>query len=117
MASNRDSSAEEAEPPSSPKTIYKDPDGGRQRFLLELELVHCLANPTYIHCIAVASSFLSFFQKSNSRNAMAYPANKDLIASLPPVTMTAAASAPSPVPSPATQARIEKEGWVTPTFF
>lgn len=33
-----------------PKSIYKDPDDGRQRFLLELEFVQCLANPTYIHC-------------------------------------------------------------------
>ncbi|KAJ0764582.1 putative transcription regulator SOH1 family [Helianthus annuus] len=35
---------------SSPKKVYKDPDDGRQRFLLELEFVQCLANPTYIHC-------------------------------------------------------------------
>lgn len=33
-----------------PRSLYKDPDGGRQRFLLELEFVQCLANPTYIHC-------------------------------------------------------------------
>ncbi|KAK4845375.1 hypothetical protein QYF36_004258 [Acer negundo] len=38
--------------PSSPKSIYKDPDDGRQRFLLELEFVQCLANPTYIHYLA-----------------------------------------------------------------
>ncbi|WVZ75387.1 hypothetical protein U9M48_023443 [Paspalum notatum var. saurae] len=31
---------------------YKDPDDGRQRFLLELEFVQCLANPTYIHYLA-----------------------------------------------------------------
>jgi mediator of RNA polymerase II transcription subunit 31 len=30
--------------------LYKDPDDGRQRFLLELEFIQCLANPTYIHC-------------------------------------------------------------------
>ena len=30
--------------------LYKDPDNGSQRFLLELEFVQCLANPTYIHC-------------------------------------------------------------------
>jgi hypothetical protein len=36
--------------------IYKDPDDGRQRFLLELEFVQCLANPTYIHC-----RFIKFF--------------------------------------------------------
>ncbi|KAK3033216.1 hypothetical protein RJ639_033096 [Escallonia herrerae] len=35
-----------------PKSIYKDPDDGRQRFLLELEFVQCLANPTYIHYLA-----------------------------------------------------------------
>ncbi|XP_038685219.1 mediator of RNA polymerase II transcription subunit 31 isoform X2 [Tripterygium wilfordii] len=38
--------------PSSPKNMYKDPDDGRQRFLLELEFVQCLANPTYIHYLA-----------------------------------------------------------------
>ncbi|RDY09394.1 Mediator of RNA polymerase II transcription subunit 31 [Mucuna pruriens] len=38
--------------PSSPKNIYKDPDDGRQRFLLELEFLQCLANPTYIHYLA-----------------------------------------------------------------
>ncbi|KAL6531193.1 Polyadenylate-binding protein 1 [Orobanche hederae] len=34
------------------KNVYKDPDDGRQRFLLELEFVQCLANPTYIHYLA-----------------------------------------------------------------
>ncbi|PKA58890.1 Mediator of RNA polymerase II transcription subunit 31 [Apostasia shenzhenica] len=38
--------------PSAPKHPYKDPDDGRQRFLLELEFVQCLANPTYIHYLA-----------------------------------------------------------------
>ncbi|XP_011003574.1 PREDICTED: mediator of RNA polymerase II transcription subunit 31-like [Populus euphratica] len=38
--------------PRKPKKIYKDPDDGRQRFLLELEFVQCLANPTYIHYLA-----------------------------------------------------------------
>ncbi|KAL4200559.1 hypothetical protein AMTRI_Chr02g211780 [Amborella trichopoda] len=37
---------------SKPKDLYKDPDDGRQRFLLELEFVQCLANPTYIHYLA-----------------------------------------------------------------
>ncbi|KAG0461748.1 hypothetical protein HPP92_020224 [Vanilla planifolia] len=37
---------------SAPKHPYKDPDDGRQRFLLELEFVQCLANPTYIHYLA-----------------------------------------------------------------
>lgn len=32
--------------------MYKDPDDGRQRFLLELEFIQCLANPTYIHYLA-----------------------------------------------------------------
>ncbi|KAG6425820.1 hypothetical protein SASPL_110025 [Salvia splendens] len=41
---------EVANPPSPPTNVYKDPDDGRQRFLLELEFVQCLANPTYIHC-------------------------------------------------------------------
>ncbi|CAN8252397.1 unnamed protein product [Cochlearia groenlandica] len=34
------------------KNAYKDPDDGRQRFLLELEFMQCLANPTYIHYLA-----------------------------------------------------------------
>ncbi|KAK6794193.1 hypothetical protein AABB24_005401 [Solanum stoloniferum] len=37
---------------SPQKSVYKDPDDGRQRFLLELEFVQCLANPTYIHYLA-----------------------------------------------------------------
>ncbi|KAK6121750.1 hypothetical protein DH2020_044513 [Rehmannia glutinosa] len=54
MASDEDSPMELTNPPSScrPKNIYKDPDDGRQRFLLELEFVQCLANPTYIHYLA-----------------------------------------------------------------
>lgn len=36
----------------SSKHLYKDPDDGRQRFLLELEFVQCLANPAYIHYLA-----------------------------------------------------------------
>ncbi|XP_009792230.1 mediator of RNA polymerase II transcription subunit 31 [Nicotiana sylvestris] len=44
---------ESAKSASSPqKSVYKDPDDGRQRFLLELEFVQCLANPTYIHYLA-----------------------------------------------------------------
>lgn len=39
---------------------YKDPDDGRQRFLLELEFVQCLANPTYIHCMVLSTSSPSF---------------------------------------------------------
>ncbi|KAK3447406.1 mediator of RNA polymerase II transcription subunit 31 [Eucalyptus grandis] len=38
--------------PSSPKNVLKEDDGGRRRFLLELEFVQCLANPTYIHYLA-----------------------------------------------------------------
>ncbi|WOK98932.1 hypothetical protein Cni_G07644 [Canna indica] len=34
------------------KNPYKDPDDGRQRFLLELEFIQCLSNPTYIHYLA-----------------------------------------------------------------
>ena len=30
------------------KSGYQDPDDGRQRFLLELEIRSCLINPTYI---------------------------------------------------------------------
>ncbi|KAM7491795.1 hypothetical protein LguiA_034716 [Lonicera macranthoides] len=52
MSSNQDSDDSATTTPSSPKSIYKDPDDGRQRFLLELEFVQCLANPTYIHYLA-----------------------------------------------------------------
>ncbi|KAJ7971147.1 Mediator of RNA polymerase II transcription subunit 31 [Quillaja saponaria] len=52
MSSNKDSDDASDSNPSSPKNIYKDPDDGRQRFLLELEFVQCLANPTYIHYLA-----------------------------------------------------------------
>lgn len=44
-----------------PKSIYKDPDDGRQRFLLELEFVQCLANPTYIHCRLFRFAFCANF--------------------------------------------------------
>ncbi|ONK72474.1 uncharacterized protein A4U43_C04F19810 [Asparagus officinalis] len=40
------------EPSSASKNKYKDPDDGKRRFLLELEFVQCLANPTYIHYLA-----------------------------------------------------------------
>ena len=40
--------------------MYKDPDDGRQRFLLELEFVQCLANPTYIHCMFFLANHCSF---------------------------------------------------------
>ncbi|KAI4352327.1 hypothetical protein L6164_006590 [Bauhinia variegata] len=52
MASKKESENSTDTPPSAPKTTYKDPDDGRQRFLLELEFVQCLANPTYIHYLA-----------------------------------------------------------------
>lgn len=52
MASKTESGSPRDTPPSPPKNIYKDPDDGRQRFLLELEFVQCLANPTYIHYLA-----------------------------------------------------------------
>ncbi|KAG8487915.1 hypothetical protein CXB51_018215 [Gossypium anomalum] len=51
MASTKESD-NASDLPSSPKNVYKDPDDGRQRFLLELEFVQCLANPTYIHYLA-----------------------------------------------------------------
>lgn len=51
MAAAKDGE-EASDSPSSPKKVYKDPDDGRQRFLLELEFVQCLANPTYIHYLA-----------------------------------------------------------------
>ncbi|XP_078155871.1 SOH1 family protein isoform X2 [Carex rostrata] len=40
------------EPQSTQKNAYRDPDDGKQRFLLELEFIQCLANPTYIHYLA-----------------------------------------------------------------
>uniref|UniRef100_A0A5B7BTX5 Mediator of RNA polymerase II transcription subunit 31 n=1 Tax=Davidia involucrata TaxID=16924 RepID=A0A5B7BTX5_DAVIN len=51
MASNQQTD-DSANTPSPPNNIYKDPDDGRQRFLLELEFVQCLANPIYIHYLA-----------------------------------------------------------------
>jgi hypothetical protein len=36
-------------------------DGGRQRFILELEFVQLLANPTYIHCVFSLLPSLAFF--------------------------------------------------------
>ncbi|XP_057771931.1 mediator of RNA polymerase II transcription subunit 31-like isoform X1 [Salvia miltiorrhiza] len=95
-------------PPSPPKTVYKDPDDDRQRFLLELEFVQCLSNPTYIHSqnryfedgafigylkylqylqrleylkfimYPHCLFFLELLQNVNFRNAMAHPANKEL---------------------------------------
>ncbi|THU44844.1 hypothetical protein C4D60_Mb02t11640 [Musa balbisiana] len=52
MASGRDDADRPAESQTSSKNPYKDPDDGRQRFLLELEFVQCLSNPTYIHYLA-----------------------------------------------------------------
>ncbi|XP_004307765.1 PREDICTED: mediator of RNA polymerase II transcription subunit 31 isoform X1 [Fragaria vesca subsp. vesca] len=45
-------SGTESDEASDTQEIYKDPDDGRQRFLLELEFIQCLANPTYIHYLA-----------------------------------------------------------------
>nr|GME09727.1 mediator of RNA polymerase II transcription subunit 31 [Ipomoea batatas] len=53
---------------SPPKSVYKDPDDGHQRFLLELEFVQCLANPTYIHCIHIVSIKL----RSELRNSLGH---------------------------------------------
>ncbi|XP_055828224.1 mediator of RNA polymerase II transcription subunit 31 isoform X3 [Solanum dulcamara] len=77
---------------SPQKSVYKDPDDGRQRFLLELEFVQCLANPTYIHYLAQnryfedeafigyphCLFFLELLQNPTFRNAMAHPANKEV---------------------------------------
>ncbi|GAB2272656.1 Mediator of RNA polymerase II transcription subunit 31, partial [Dionaea muscipula] len=87
-----------------PNDVYKDPDDGRQRFLLELEFVQCLANPTYIHYLAQnryfddeafigylkylqywqrpeyphCLYFLELLQNSSFRTAMAHPGKKEL---------------------------------------
>ncbi|KAM0904632.1 hypothetical protein ACQ4PT_017894 [Festuca glaucescens] len=87
-------------PPPPPPTTgakpppYKDPDDGRQRFLLELEFIQCLANPIYINCTYLkywqrpeyikyimyphCLFFLELLQNANFRNAMAHPANKEV---------------------------------------
>ncbi|KAG4907829.1 hypothetical protein JHK85_057320 [Glycine max] len=95
MASKIESENSTDTSPSSPKNIYKDPDDGQQRFLLELEFVQCLANPTYIHYLAQnryfedeafigylkyphCLYFLELLQNANFRNAMAHPTNKEL---------------------------------------
>ncbi|XP_042410077.1 U3 small nucleolar ribonucleoprotein protein IMP4-like [Zingiber officinale] len=49
MASSKDDVDQPTDSYSLLKNPYKDLDDGRQRFLLELEFVQCLANPTYIH--------------------------------------------------------------------
>lgn len=52
-SSTKDEAADPStESPSISKNPYKDPDDGRQRFLLELEFIQCLANPIYIHYLA-----------------------------------------------------------------
>eukprot|EP01018_Ginkgo_biloba_P012832 Gb_00272 [translate_table: standard] len=43
---------EDGEHSSLPAKMYEDNDNGRQRFLLELEFVQCLANPAYINYLA-----------------------------------------------------------------
>lgn len=64
--------------------VYKDPDDGRQRFLLELEFVQCLANPTYIHYLAQNRYFedeafigylkyLQYWQRPNYIKFIMYP--------------------------------------------
>ncbi|XP_059460375.1 mediator of RNA polymerase II transcription subunit 31 [Corylus avellana] len=52
MASIKEDGDDSLSSSSSPMSVYKDPDDGRQRFLLELEFIQCLANPTYIHYLA-----------------------------------------------------------------
>ncbi|XP_042394106.1 mediator of RNA polymerase II transcription subunit 31-like [Zingiber officinale] len=52
MTSSKDDVDQPTDSYSLLKNPYKDPDDGRQRFLLELEFVQCLANPTYIHYLA-----------------------------------------------------------------
>jgi hypothetical protein len=39
----------------------KEADGGQQHFILELEFVQLLANPTYIHGVFSLLSFAFFF--------------------------------------------------------
>lgn len=51
MSSYQESEGSTPPPPLS-ESMYKDPDDGRQRFLLELEFIQCLSNPTYIHYLA-----------------------------------------------------------------
>ncbi|KAJ4784545.1 Mediator of rna polymerase ii transcription subunit 31 [Rhynchospora pubera] len=73
-----------AEPQSTQKNPYKDPDDGRQRFLLELEFIQCLANPTYIHYLAQNRYFedeafigylkyLKYWQKPEYLKFIMYP--------------------------------------------
>ncbi|OAY79670.1 Mediator of RNA polymerase II transcription subunit 31 [Ananas comosus] len=57
MVSSKESMDCPVESPPLPNNPYKDPDDGRQRFLLELEFVQCLANPTYIHCSGISLGF------------------------------------------------------------
>ncbi|GAB4837462.1 Mediator of RNA polymerase II transcription subunit 31, variant 2 [Ancistrocladus abbreviatus] len=69
---------------SLPQNVYKDPDDGRQRFLLELEFVQCLANPTYINYLAQNRYFedeafigylkyLQYWQRAEYMKFIMYP--------------------------------------------
>ncbi|KMZ63454.1 Mediator of RNA polymerase II transcription subunit 31 [Zostera marina] len=63
---------------------FKDPDDGRQRLLIELEFVQCLANPIYIHHLAQNQYFedeafvrylkyLQYWQKPQYITLIMYP--------------------------------------------
>ncbi|OIV99107.1 hypothetical protein TanjilG_32366 [Lupinus angustifolius] len=99
MASQNESGSSTKTTPSLPRNIYNDPDDGRQRLLLELEFIQCLANPIYIHCFIGYLKYLQYWQRpeyikfimyphslyflellhnANFRNAMAHPNNKVL---------------------------------------
>ncbi|TMW99282.1 hypothetical protein EJD97_002812 [Solanum chilense] len=77
------------------KSGYKDPDDGRQRFLLELEIHSMPRYPNlyslYPHCLF----FLELLQNPSYLNAMAHPANKPP-ASLPSGIDPAAPPPPAP---------------------
>uniref|UniRef100_A0A3Q7GB84 Uncharacterized protein n=1 Tax=Solanum lycopersicum TaxID=4081 RepID=A0A3Q7GB84_SOLLC len=55
------------------KSGYQDPDDGRQRFLLELEIRSCLVNPTYIPLYPHCLFFLELLQNPSFLNAIAIP--------------------------------------------
>ncbi|PKI69692.1 hypothetical protein CRG98_009848 [Punica granatum] len=77
------------------KNVDKDPDDdGRQRFLLELEFVQCLANPTYIHELAHQQQF--FFWKNFRNNRLKHILPRPL----PEPALAPFAPAPPPAPAP-----------------
>ncbi|XP_065629139.1 mediator of RNA polymerase II transcription subunit 31 [Quercus suber] len=96
---------------TSPRTLYKDPDDGRQRLLLELEFVQCLANPTYIHCkLELVHRQQFYFWKNFKNNRLKHIISRS--------QLQAAAATPasvSPPPTPPTAIAVVSPPSTPPT--